>query len=676
MKKPREYLKPFEDLIKRLETEAEGRRQKSEESNFPSQLAAGAASERADACMNQSSPSGEVGLPLWTSEPAEEAVADKKRKSRSEKSTRKAEDSAQQATMEPPKMDYQLVTNPEELSDAIVPYLQAEVLAVDIETTGLDPYTAKIRLIQIAAPELPVLVIDVFKAPEVIEALKSLFSNDAVKVFQNAKFDLKFLTRAGMKIEGQIFDTMLATQLLQAGLQKAARLDVIVKAYLGKELPKEEQKSDWSGELNQSQLRYAANDVAVLLPLRDVLKKQLMSAKLMEVAKLEFNCIPALVEMELAGIMLDQGQWESYCQIIDQNINKYQSILTEKFQGFRDDKGDPINLNSTQQLQKALAKIGIKVNSTSKDTLEPLSDNPVVADLLAYKKWQSQKSKYAEKISQAVNLATRRIHADYHQLGADTGRLSCSNPPLQQIPRSVEVRQCFIPEPNCKFVIADYSQIELRVAARISGDERMIQAYREGKDLHKLTASLMTETPLEEVTAEERQKAKAINFGLLFAMGAKGLKTYAKNTFGVDMSSKEASGFKEKFFRSYSGFAKWYRGNQDNKTRELRTLSGRRRTYNGSKAPLTEALNTPIQGTAADVAKTAFARLPDALQGKQARIVGFIHDEFIVESPEENAEAVQAIVVRTMEEAGQRYLTDVPAVVEAVIADSWADKGS
>ena len=675
MKKPREYLKPFEDLIKRLETEAEGRRQKSEESNFPSQLAAGAASEKADACMNQSSPSGEVGLPLWTSEPAEEAVADKKRKSRSEKSTRKAEDSAQQATMEPPKMDYQLVTNPEELSDAIVPYLQAEVLAVDIETTGLDPYTAKIRLIQIAAPELPVLVIDVFKAPEVIEALKSLFSNDAVKVFQNAKFDLKFLTRAGMKIEGQIFDTMLATQLLQAGLQKAARLDVIVKAYLGEELPKEEQQSDWAAEsLTKSQVQYAANDAAILLPLRDVLKKQLIQAKLVEVATLEFDCIVALAGVELTGIMLDQGQWKDYCQVIEENISEYRAILMDRFKGFKTDTGDPINLNSTQQLQKALAEIDIHVSSTSKDALEPLADHPVVIELLAYKKWQSQKGKYGNKISQSVNSVTGRIHADYHQIGADTGRLLCSNPPLQQIPKSIEVRQCFIPEPNCKFIIADYSQIELRVAAQISGDKRMIQAYQDGEDLHKLTASLVTETPLEEVTDEDRQRAKAVNFGLLFAMGAKGLQDYAKNTFGVDMRLKEASGFKEKFFQSYSGFAKWCRGNENSNTRELRTLSGRRRAYNGSKAPLTEALNTPIQGTAADIAKTALGVLPMALGGTEAKVVGFIHDEFIVETPEENAEVVLSIVVKTMEEAGQQYLTDVPVVAEAVIAGSWAGK--
>jgi len=667
MQKPKEYLKPFEDLIKRLEKEAEDRRQKPAESNFPLQLAIEATPEKADARINQPSLNGE---------PAQEAAVVEKQAAKPKKVVKKAKEGTGQATMEPPEVDYQLVTNPAGLPDAIEPYLQAEVLAVDTETTGLDPHAAKIRLIQIAAPELPVLLVDIFKAPQAIETLGSLFIGDAVKVFQNAKFDLKFLTQAGVKTEGRIFDTMIAAQLLQAGLQRAASLHAIVKTYLGKELPKEEQKSDWSGELSQSQLMYAANDAAVLLPLRDVLKKQLKQAKLVEVAKLEFDCIPALVETELAGILLDQRQWESYCQIIDQSIDKHQAILIDRFKDFKTGKGDPINLKSTQQLQEALAEIGIKVNSTSKDTLAPLVDYPVVAELLAYKKWQSQKSKYGNKISQAVNPVTGRIHADYQQLGADTGRLSCSNPPLQQIPKSVEVRQCFIPEPNCKFIIADYSQIELRVAAQISGDKRMIQAYQDGEDLHKLTASLVTETPLEEVTAEERQKAKAINFGLLFAMGAKGLKTYAKNTFGVDMSSKEASGFKEKFFRSYSGFAKWYRGNQDNKTRELRTLSGRRRTYNGSKAPLTEALNTPIQGTAADVAKTAFARLPDALQGKQARIVGFIHDEFIVESPEENAEAVQAIVVRTMEEAGQRYLTDVPAVVEAVIADSWADKGS
>ena len=583
---------------------------------------------------------------------------------------------SEKAVTELPEVGYQLVRNLEELSGAIAPYLQVGVLAIDTETTGLDPHTDQIRLIQIAAPDLPVFVIDVFEVPEAIEALRPLVSGDAVKVFQNAKFDLKFLTQAGVKIEGQIFDTMLAAQLLQAGLQKAARLDVIVKAYLGEELPKEEQQSDWSGELSQSQLMYAANDAAILLSLRDVLKKQLIQAKLAEVATLEFDCIVALAEMELTGIMLDQGQWGGYCRVIEANISKYQSILTDKFKEFKTDAGTPINLKSTQQLQRALAEIGINVNSTSRDTLTPLIDRSVVADLLAYKKWQSQKSKYGNKISQAVNLVTGRIHADYHQLGADTGRLSCSNPPLQQIPKSVAVRQCFIPESNCKFVIADYSQIELRVAAQISGDERMIQAYREGKDLHKLTASLVTETPLEEVTDEDRQRAKAVNFGLLFAMGAKGLQDYAKNAYGVNMSSEEASEFKEKFFQNYLGFAKWYRGNQNNnKAQELRTLSGRRRLCNGRQAAsLPRTLNTPIQGTAADIAKTALGKLPRVLGGTGAKIVGFIHDEFIVETPKKNAKTVLSIVVKTMEEAGQQYLTDLPVVVEAMIADSWADK--
>ncbi len=579
---------------------------------------------------------------------------------------------------EPLEVDYRLVANPEEFSGAIAPYLQVGVLAIDTETTGLDPHTDQIRLIQIAVPDLPVLVIDVFEVPNALDELKPLFSNDAVKVFQNAKFDLKFLTIAGVKTEGRIFDTMLAAQLLQAGLQKAARLDIIVKAYLGEELAKEEQLSDWAAEsLTKSQVQYAANDAAILLPLRDVLKKQLIKAELVEVATLEFDCIPALVEMELAGILLDQGQWKDYCQVIEENISEYRAILMDRFKGIKTDTGDPINLNSTQQLQRALAEIGINVNSTSKDTLTPLVDSPAVADLLAYKKWQSQKSKYGNKISQAVNLVTGRIHADYHQLGADTGRLSCSNPPLQQIPKSVEVRQCFIPESNCKFVIADYSQIELRVAAQISGDERMIQAYRKGKDLHKLTASLVTETPLEEVTDEDRHRAKAVNFGLLFAMGTAGLQDYAKNAYGIDMGSEEASEFREKFFQSYSGFAKWYQGNQNNRARELRTLSGRRRLCNGRQAAsLPQALNTPIQGTAADIAKTALGKLPRVLDGTEAKVVGFIHDEFIVETPEEIAKKVQAIVVETMEKAGQQYLMDVPVVVEAIIADSWADKQS
>ena len=223
-----------------------------------------------------------------------------------------------------------------------------------------------------------------------------------------------------------------------------------------------------------------------------------------------------------------------------------------------------------------------------------------------------------------------------------------------------------------QFVVADYSQIELRVATQISQDKRMIEVYQNGEDLHRLTASLLTETPITEVTNEQRQAAKSVNFGLLFAMGAKGLQDYAKNAYGVNMSSEEASKFRERFFQSYSGFARWYRGIQNIQTRELRTLGGRRRIYNGYFAPFPECLNTPIQGGAADISKLAFSQLPNALRGEQAKVVGFIHDEFLIETPGENAETVLSIVVQTMEQAGRQYLTDVPVVAEAVIADSWA----
>ena len=306
--------------------------------------------------------------------------------------------------------------------------------------------------------------------------------------------------------------------------------------------------------------------------------------------------------------------------------------------------------------------------------LESHSHHPVVADLLVYKEWRGQQSRYGNKILQAIQPTTGRIHANYRQLGTETGRFSCSEPPLQQIPKRPQVRQCFVPSKSKCFVIADYSQIELRVAAQLSQDQRMIEAYQKGEDLHCLTASLLTETPIEEVTDEQRQSAKAVNFGLLFAMGAKGLRNYARNTYGVEMSLPQACAFKAKFFASYSDFDNYVRQLKGRKLKQLRTRSGRVRKYKKGYASLTHALNTPIQGTAADIIKRALADLPAQLNATKAQIVACIHDEIILEVAADQAESAKATLERVMVEAGRHYLPDVPVAVEAAIADSWGGK--
>ena len=574
-----------------------------------------------------------------------------------------------------PPTDYHLAKDEEEITDLLDNYLGAKVLGLDIETTGLDPLTDQIRLVQIAAKDLPVLILDLFQCSNGLLALTPLLENKSVKVIHNAKFELKFLLQNGIELKGQIFDSMLADKLLQAGRREhSSTLEHLVRFYLKRPLDKEQQNSNWNGDLTAGQLAYAAIDAQILLPLREKLISRLKSEKLIEVAQLEFDCVWTIAQMELAGIRLEVDRWQNYCQLIQKNIGQYQARLQRHFAEWSQKEGKSINLQSTQQLQAALASLGIQVKSTKKSTLETKSDSVVVADLLQYKHWQSQDSRYATKILESIHPQTNRIHAEYHQLGTKTGRLSCSNPPLQQIPTQPQVRSCFVPTEGNKFIIADYSQIELRVAAQISQDQRMIEAYQQGEDLHRLTASLLTGTSTIEVTDEQRQAAKAVNFGLLFAMGAKGLRSYALDTYGVEMSLERANQFKQCFFDNYAGFAAFLQNSTSRKVKRLRTLSGRIRYFTRGYASLPNALNTPIQGTAADIIKQALADLPTKLSDTKAQIVACIHDEIIIEVEMEQAETAKMILEKVMVKAGKHYLTDVPIVVEATIADSWAGK--
>ena len=549
------------------------------------------------------------------------------------------------------------------------------MLALDIETTGLDPLTDQIRLVQIAAKDLPVLIVDLFQCPNGLSALTPLLANKSVKVIHNAKFELKFLLQNGLELKGQIFDSMLAEQLFHAGIREhSSTLEHLAQFYLKRPLDKEQQNSDWRADLTADQLAYAAVDAEILLPLREKLISRLTSKKLIEVAQLEFDCVWAIAQMELAGFRLDQSQWRRYQQKIDHQVEVYQAKVRGRFHDWVDKHGQQLNLNSPQQLKVALASKGIKVNSTKREVLKRHSHHPMVADLLDYKKWRSQQSKYGNKILQFAHPRTGRIHADYHQLGTETGRLSCRNPPLQQIPTQQQVRSCFVPAEGYRLVIADYSQIELRVAAQITQDQRMIEAYRSGEDLHRLTASLLTEIVIAEVTDEQRQAAKAVNFGLLYAMGSKALRDYARNNYQVEISLVQAEEFKDKFFDSYHGFASYFERVKAQKLKQIKTLSGRVRHYKMGFAPLTQALNTPIQGSAADIIKRALADLPAQLIDTPAQIVACIHDEIILEVEEAQAETAKQILEQVMVTAGEHYLTDVPVVVEATMADSWAGK--
>jgi len=450
---------------------------------------------------------------------------------------------------------------------------------------------------------------------------------------------MAFLARAGLPIGGPVFDTMLAAQVLGAGLVREARLPVIVETHLKRPVSKEQQA-------------YAAQDALVLVELRPVLINRLKAAGLVETAKLEFSCLPAIMQMEAAGILLDLERWETMTARLEEDLKEAEA-------GARADLPEGINLNSPAQILEALRGLGLELPDTREETLVGLAEkSPAAAALLRYRKASKLLSSFGRTYPQKVSPLDGRIHASYRQIGAATGRMSCADPNLQQVPHDTAIRSCFIAPPGSRWVIADYSQIELRVMAQLSQDARMLEAYRNGEDLHRLTASLVTGTPLEEVTKEQRQAAKAVNFGLVYGMGP--------------LSLKEAKAFKEAFFQAYPGIAAWH--DRMRGERETRTQAGRLRKWPEARPKVTEVFNAPVQGTAADILKLALAGLLPRLEPIGGRIVAVVHDEVIVEVPEALAEEAAQAVQEATAEAGARYLPDLPVTVETAIASNWSEK--
>jgi DNA polymerase I len=583
-----------------------------------------------------------------------------------------------------PVVSYEFVEDGQRLAEVLKPLQSCQAIAVDTETTGLDPLKDRIRLVQIAAPNQPVIIIDLFKvAKETLAPLRELLQGTPIKVLQNAKFDLKFLQQAGFPVAGKLFDTMIAAQLLDAGVRSHGyNLAELVKVYLGEELSKEQQRSDWSNpSLSSEQLEYAARDAAILLRLREVMKPKLTGARLVETAKLEFDCLGAIAQMELNGMLLDLSRWDSLRQELEQRRDQMAGVLRQQLQpallsAQLDLLGNEVflNLDSQPQVLEALQQMGVPIENTSKLSLIPLAEeHPPVRALLDYRKAAKSVQAFASSLPKHVHPITGRIHPDYQQMGAATGRMSCRNPNLQQIPRDKIFRSCFIPAPGYRLVVADYSQIELRVAAELSGDRRMIEAYQNDEDLHRLTAALIADKSLDQVEKSERQAAKAVNFGLIYAMGAKGLAEYAYNNYGVQMSLKQAETFRKRYFEAYQGIARWHGAIKRRLPREMRTMGNRLRCWQ-DEPKLTELLNTPVQGTAADITKAALAKLPVALKGTGARLIGTVHDEILLEAPENMANQAAQILQRVMEQAGHQYLSKVPVKAEVVIVRSWAEK--
>ncbi|QSO54049.1 bifunctional 3'-5' exonuclease/DNA polymerase [Alicyclobacillus curvatus] len=577
---------------------------------------------------------------------------------------------------------FEVVTDSRQLEKHLHHLQTEKVFGIDTETTGLDALQDKLRLVQVATSGYTTIIFDMWSIDgETLGFLRELLSGPAVKVFQNAKFDMKFLHQAGLSIAGRVFDTYIAGHLLRqkTRLPKLG-LDTLTQYYLSMDLPKHEQKSDWSGNLSAEQYEYAARDAAVLIPLREAMVRHLQAEDMVDVARLEFGCLRAVTEMELTGIQLHLDRWKQLGKQIEQQreeaafaLNHHLRKPSVQLSLFGQER-DALNLDSQQQVLKALKGMGIPIKNTSKNQLLPLAtEYPVVQLLLEYRRAAKALQAFIYSIPDTIHPVSGRLHPQYHQMGASTGRFSCGHPNLQQIPRSKEFRSCFVAKPEHKLVIADYSQIELRVVAEITRDKTMIEAYKTGEDLHRLTASLVANKALKDVTKQERQAAKAINFGLVYAMGARGLQAYAQTTYGVTMSLEEAELFRKRFFEAYAGVANWHKSAKASNTKVTRTLAGRTHRWKND-AGVAGLYNYPVQGTAADIVKQALVDLVDNLSSTSAKIVGMVHDEIILETHFDEAREIAKLLKETMEQAGSRYLRLVPVVADTMIADNWAEK--
>ena len=589
--------------------------------------------------------------------------------------------------------NYQLVKNEEQLRKAVESLTAHQAIGLDTETTELDPYVGRLRLIQLATTSGVYIVdLDAFgsngnlaQAPALEPLRRLLSANRPIKIAHNAKFDAKFLKHyLGVDLGG-LFDTLLASQLIGAGdIEERHGLETVASRYLNEAIDKTERLSNWNFELSEAQLEYAARDAAILVPLRDKLRERIISDSLEKAALLEFECVPVVADIELAGFYMHKDRWLEQLAVVEkrreQLANELQDVLAEESsQGtlFGGPQRDEINLDSHQQLTQALERLGIPVpDSTRNWKLQPLAAQyPVIATLLEYRTVQKALTSYGQNMIELINPTTSRLHADFRQIGAPTGRFSCTNPNIQQVPHAVEYRRCFSGYPHGrKLIIADYSQIELRILAEFSGDRGFMDAFNSGADLHRVTAAQVFNVGLDQVTRDQRDFAKRLNFGVVYGIGAQ------RFSIMTGLSVPEAENILKKYFATYRGLDTYLHeaANRAVRERQARTGSGRlvRFRYDEQdrqQISMTKrnGKNTPIQGTSADILKRALRLLRDDLRGTNAQIVNIIHDEIVVEADEGETQDVAMKVERAMVAAGEEYLKAVPVKVETEIADEW-----
>ncbi|MGQ6290116.1 DNA polymerase I [Serratia sp. IR-2025] len=578
---------------------------------------------------------------------------------------------------------------------------KADVFAFDTETDGLDTLTANLIGLSFAiapgeAAYLPVAH-DYLDAPAqldrayVLEALKPLLEDEkALKVGQNLKFDMSLLARYGIEMRGIAYDTMLESYVLDS-VGGRHDMDSLADRYLGhKTITFEEIAGKGKNQLTFNQIAleqaapYAAEDADVTLQLHLAMWPQLkQSAELLTVFnEIEMPLLPVLSHIERTGVLIDPAILSAHSQELAKRLAELEAQAHELAE-------EPFNLASTKQLQAilyekqklpVLKKTPGGAPSTNEEVLAELAlDYPLPKVILEYRGLAKLKTTYTDKLPLMINPVSGRVHTSYHQAVTATGRLSSSDPNLQNIPvRNEEgrrIRQAFIAPVGYRIVAADYSQIELRIMAHLSQDEGLLKAFAEGKDIHRATASEVFGVPLDKVTGEQRRSAKAINFGLIYGMSAFGL----ARQLGIPRG--EAQRYMDLYFERYPGVLDYMERTRQQASEQgyVSTLDGRRlylpdvRSSNAMRRKAAEraAINAPMQGTAADIIKRAMIEVDAWLQGQEkplVRAIMQVHDELVFEVHESVIEEASQRIRQLME--GSMTLA-VPLKVDVGVGMNW-----
>jgi len=598
------------------------------------------------------------------------------------------------------KVDYKGIFSGKEFETLLDELKEAPLFSLDLETTSPDPMRAKIVGISFALEPYSACYIPLMHsylgAPEqlekkyVLERLKHILENDSIKKYgQNIKYDLIVLKREGVDLSGIYFDSMVASYVLNPSKMNH-NLDDIALEYLNyRTVPFSELigKGKRATTIDKVEVErvipYASSDADIALRVAKIMERELREKGLDKLFyEVEMPLVEVLAEMEMNGVIIDVDYIATLSRDFSLRLRELEKEIYKL-------SGQEFNINSPRQLSFILfEKLNLPVisrtktgASTSEEVLLQLAEKHKLPQLIIeYRELQKLKSTYLDALPQMVNPETGRLHTSFNQTVTATGRLSSSEPNLQNIPIRTEdgrkIRRAFIPEKGCLFVSADYSQIDLRVLAHISGDESLRDAFLHNEDIHRRTASELFGVPQEEVTPELRRIAKTVNFGLSYGMSPYGL----SKDLGV--SQTEAKKYIDSYFQKYKGVKNYIEKIvvQARKDGFVSTLLNRRRylpeinSKNGSVRGFAEriAINTPIQGTSADIIKVAMIRIREKLKaaGSKAKMSLQIHDELLFEVPEEEVDELSHLAKKEMEGA---VSLNVPVVADIKVGKNWRD---